>query len=467
VLLMAEKTVSKHLDHLEKHFAVTQPVLQQASKVFHQLDQLEYDLGLLDNEDSTARKSSWWPIISLIGGSSSTKEDFINHYLSSPQHPAAIQSSQHKFTVLQHTPQELGVTLPATALDADHRLPFYQIGNQIEQRFKGQGGQKINAYLELKTLNSDKLKGKLFVDTPAFGNDVHSSVQLFLSDYVLNISDLAFVFTDIFDAESVVTEKLIAKLIEQQDSNKFIYIIDHSDMSIDAAKSSSIISSWQKKLAGLGLNTGQFVILSDTDENHLNGFMAIEQRLNNVESDRSYRILQNLEQSVRDVEEVIFPEVKATIELWKERSNMTSLIVMGFLISVALFAEITMGGIIINSLFDPILGPIIVLVSLGFLIPLHLMVSRVHAKFLMRQLDERQKVLNLSENLAALFEKSLSFWRMVLPINEPVGNNKKTRLKLKQLIENTKELVQALNDGFSRDMNSSNNASTDSSRLND
>ncbi len=79
-----------------------------------------------------------------------------------------------------------------------------------------------------------------------------------------------------------------------------------------------------------------------------------------------------------------------------------------------------------------------------------MLVSRVHAKFIINQLHKRQKRLNLSEDLSGLFEKSLSFWRVLLPITQPVGKTKKNRKKLNNLLEQTKDLVQALNDQYSR-----------------
>lgn len=56
---MAEKTVSKHLAALEKQFAGSDPVLQKAVKVFQDLDDMEFELGLIENDETTARKSSW------------------------------------------------------------------------------------------------------------------------------------------------------------------------------------------------------------------------------------------------------------------------------------------------------------------------------------------------------------------------------------------------------------------------
>ena len=52
------------------------------------------------------------------------------------------------------------------------------------------------------------------------------------------------------------------------------------------------------------------------------------------------------------------------------------------------------------------------------------------------------------ENLASLFEKNLTFARMLLPISEPAGWNKKIKARLTQLTEKNKELVQSLNDNF-------------------
>ena len=52
------------------------------------------------------------------------------------------------------------------------------------------------------------------------------------------------------------------------------------------------------------------------------------------------------------------------------------------------------------------------------------------------------------ENLANLFENNLTFVRMLLPITEPAGWNKKIKARLTQLTAKTKELVQSLNDNF-------------------
>jgi hypothetical protein len=433
---MADKTVSKHLINLEKQFAATDPVLQKAAKVFQELDQFENEMGLIGNDETTARKTSWWPLISTLGGYSPAKSEYINRYLGVNLHTA-----RHKFSVLQYTPQAVTATLPGTALDADHRLPFYQIGREIEQLVVGEGS-RLNNYLELVTVNSLTLKNKLIIDTPVLNPVTETSVTALLRKHVLDNSDLVLVFTDLFEADVALISDIVTEIVAQQESNKFLFVIDHSEITLDPLKSQEISASWQRRLAEFGIHTGQFFVLSQGGGN-----FDIDQRVNNLNNDRSYRILANLEKSIRDVEDVILEEVEASITLWKERCNATTLIIVAFFIVLLVFAEIATG--ILDLLFDPIIGPAVLVGFTLLITPVHIMISRFHGKLIINQLHKRQKQLNMAEDLAGLFEQSLSFWRILLPINSPVGKNKKNRKKLAAMVEETKDLVQALNDQFS------------------
>ncbi|AEF99315.1 hypothetical protein [Methylomonas methanica] len=434
---MADKTVSKHLVNLEKQFAATDPVLQKAVKVFQELDELEFEMALIDPEETTARRSSWWPLISTLGGYSPAKSEFLNRFLG-----VTLHTTRHKFTVLQYTPQTTSATLPGTALDADHRLPFYQISRDIEQTSPGEGS-KVNSYLELVTVNSNKIKNKLIIDTPALNPAAENAVNAMLRQHVTAISDLVLVFTDLFETDPEFNRDAIASILKYQDTNKFLFVIDHSELNLDPNKSQEIIASWQRRLTEFGIFTGHYVVLTQNSDN-----AEIEQRVNNLNNDRSYRVLESLENSIRAVDDVVMEEVESAITLWKERCNATTLIILSFIIMLILFAEIAVG--ILDLFFDPLIGPLIIVALIAFLTPIHMIVSRVHAKFIINQLHKRQKRLNLSEDLSGLFEKSLSFWRVLLPITQPVGKTKKNRKKLNNLLEQTKDLVQALNDQYSR-----------------
>lgn len=447
---MTEKTASKYLLNLEKHFAADSPVLLKASKVFQELDQIEYDLGLIEMDETTASKNSWWPIVSLIGGNSTAKSRFINNYLGSDALFAGIQTSSHKFTVLLHNNQSNPATLPGTALDVDHRFPFYQISRKIDQQQQGEG-DRINSYLELKTLNSDHLKNKLFIDAPNISAAPSNPVTSLLTKHIVENSDLALIFTDVFDSTSPLVDELIENITLHQDSNKFVYLIDRPAAMLNPSTNSEIIASWQRKLAGLGLNTGQFIVLPSQEggisPQNSPDFAAIDQRIGNVGHDRTYRVLNALEKNIREINSVVMSEVKRAIGQWKDRSVFSSLIVMGFIATIAIFAEIQTG--ILEFLIDPIIGPAIIVTLLVTMTPLHILFSKLQAKVTINQLNARQKELHLMENLAGIFEKNLTFARMMLPISEPVGWNKKTKLRLTQISNKAKDLVQLLNDNFS------------------
>ncbi len=447
---MAEKILSKYLMNLEKQFASDNPVLHQVAEIFQELDQIEYDLGLINADETTASKDSWWPIVSLIGGSSTAKSKFINSYLGSEQLLSGIQASSHKFTVLMDSPQPNSVTLQGTALDVDPRYPFYQVSRKID-RLQAGAGSRINAFLELKTLQSERLKGKLFIDAPAVVSSQAAPVVSLLTHHMIDHSDLVLIFTDIFEQDFPLIEELIDQIIAYQDSNKFVYLIDDAGESLSVTNSNAMISLWQRKLSDRGINTGQFIVLAELANSSAmpkpSCFSQIDQRLANVEHERSYRVLDALEKNIVDIENTVIPEVKRGIMLWKERSTLASVIVLSFVAMLAIFAEIELG--ILELLIDPIIGPIALVSLIAVMLPMHLITSRILAKLIIQQLNERQKELHLMENIGEMFEKNITFFRMILPVFEPAGWNKKTKARLWQLRESTKELVQALNDHFS------------------
>jgi hypothetical protein len=92
-----------------------------------------------------------------------------------------------------------------------------------------------------------------------------------------------------------------------------------------------------------------------------------------------------LEKSIQEVENIVIPEVKNGIALWKERVNMSSLIVLGSIAALLVLAEVQL-GIVIDSLMDPISGSIIALVIIAIMIPTHLIMGRIQAKFIINRL---------------------------------------------------------------------------------
>jgi hypothetical protein len=267
-------------------------------------------------------------------------------------------------------------------------------------------------------------------------------VDSLLTKHIIEHSDLVLVFTDVFDTMTPLVNELIQQIEIHQDTNKFVFVIDQPAPFATPASNHDLIAATQRKLSNLGINAGQFIALSSQQTD----FTDINQRMDNVAHDRSYRVLSYLEKSIHDLQDVVISEVRKELLVWKERSNMTTLIILGFIASLAVLLEVEMG--LLDFLLDPIIGPIIMISLIAVMLPLHLMISRLQAKFIITRLTARQKELGLMENLANLFEKNLTIGRMILPVSEPVGWNKKTKARLVQLLEKTKQLVQSLNDDF-------------------
>ena len=454
---MSEKSVSKYLQHLDKHFAGKNPVLQQAAKIYHELDQIVFDLDMISDDETMASKTSWWPLITMIGTPTSGKPELLNHYLKKDLQATGAHTVNTGYSVLYHGDNDNVITLPGTALDRDPRLPFYQISDKIEQVKEG-AGNNINAYINLKTCNSVNLDGKIIISAPGLETDSLNEVNEYLTHYAVEMSDLVLVF---FDAAKPDLEPFAESLsrffssnINSQRSDKFIYIINQRNSAAEAVD----LTAWKNRLAQYGLESGHFFAIqeqqtSPTSEFGLfnqtksTGQQAIEQKIENVDIDSSYRILSSLEQNIQEVETVAISEINKALNLWKERVHFTSTLILSCIVLALVLAEVQIGFLAV--LIDPIIGPIALVALILFMIPIHLYSSRQHAKLIVHKLDQRQQELGLVENLGNLFEKSLTTSRMLLPIKTPVGWTKTSKASLNSLLSRAKDLVQSLNDSFS------------------
>lgn len=456
---MTDKSEGKLLLQLEQHFADKNPVMMQVVKAYHELDQVAYDLGLLEQEDSIASGTSWWPLITIIGSPSSGKSDFINKHLKTDVFQEE-ESASARFSVLYHSETEHVVTLPGTALDRDPRFPFYHISDKIDLANPGEG-RNINNFLELKTCNSSALKGKIMVAAPGFDAGPDESVNISLIHHVVEISDLVLVFLNAAESNLDKFENSLVQFFEaaasSQNPGKFVYIVNQTVSSSDPVN----VSAWKEKLAVYGYQTGQlFALQGDSGsakvglsagygvsaQSQSTGRAAVEQRMMHVNIDSAYRIVNSLERNILDMEEVVINEVRQAIKLWKDRVHFTISLLLSGLAFLLVLGEIKMGAV--AMLIDPIIGPAALGVLVVVMVPIHLYASKQHAKLIIKGLKKRQQELGLVENLSGLFEKSLTFWRMLLPIKEPVGWDKVTQHSLQKILENSKELVQMLNDNF-------------------
>src|SRR5690606_22599279 len=187
---------------------------------FRRLDKLAYKTGLLEKSDTYTAHVSWWPLISVLGTFSSGKSTFINRLIGQPLQATGNQAVDDKFTVICYGRESTPRVLPALALDSDPRFPLYRISAEIDEAMQGEG-ERLDAYLQLKTSPSEYLRGKIFIDSPGFDADSQRTSTLRITDQILDLSDLVLVFFDARHPEPGAMrdtlEYLVAKPLQRPD----------------------------------------------------------------------------------------------------------------------------------------------------------------------------------------------------------------------------------------------------------
>ena len=460
----ADKTIRERLQKLEIHLQNENPLLLDAVARFKKLDRVAYRMGLLDGSESYATRIPWWPLISILGTFSAGKSSFINHFLGDRLQRTGNQAVDDKFTVITYANREGSQVLPGIALDSDPRFPFYQMSDEIDKVSPGEG-RRIDAYLQMKTSNSEKLKGKIIIDSPGFDADDQRNTILRLTDHIMDLSDLVLVFFDARHPEpgamQDTLEHLVADTIQRNDSEKFLYILNQIDTAAQEDNPEAVVAAWQRALAAKGLTAGRFYTIYNDEvavpiedeavrqrfESKRDADLAeIYQRLHQVEVERSYRIIGALDSIAHDIENECVPVLENALSRWRQ----TVLIGDGIaftLIAGLLFAA---GQIVdVSSLFsfdfsNDWLASIIKLAVIASVIATtHFAVRRITAKWLARKLP----VSTVAGNLKTAFLKSTGMMRSVFQ-KAPAGWNILSKRTLENVEIEASELIQVMNDRF-------------------
>jgi hypothetical protein len=466
--------IESRLKSLEGHLAQENPVLLQAVQSFRSLDGVAYRLGLLPPEASFATQIPWWPLVSVLGTFSSGKSTFINDYLDQKLQRTGNQAVDDRFTVICYSRDERPHVLPGVALDADPRFPFYQISKDIELVAKGEG-DRIDAYLQLKTCASDRLKGKILIDSPGFDADAQRTSTLRITDHMMDLSDLVLVFFDARHPEPGAMrdtlDHLVSATIKRPDSGKFLYILNQLDTTAREDNPEDVVAAWQRALGERGLTAGRFYTVYSpvaavpiADEARRRRFESkrdadlseIHQRVHQVEVERAYRIIGVLEKTARDVAEKTVPLLTRALRFWRRRVLFGDAAVFGILLALLLGLSLQLGWWQ-DAGFQPPwtgarLGPVsmsavvAVLAALGAL-GVHFFIRGLAARSLVPWLRGQATQLKLRGDVLSAFLKSTRPWRSIWQA-EPAGWTKRTRRHLERVVEDTDTFVQTLNDRF-------------------
>ncbi|WP_290653066.1 dynamin family protein [Aquisalimonas sp.] len=413
----------ERLDSLAEHLPQENPVLVAAVGVYRDLDQAAYQLGLLPRDESLATRISWWPLVSVLGTFSAGKSTFINEYLDRDLQLTGNQAVDEKFTVICYSGDPVPRTLPGMALNADPRFPLFEISREIE-RVSGGEGRRIDSYLQLKTCDSERIRGKILIDSPGFDADDQRSSTLRITSHIIDLSDLVLVLFDARHPEpgamQDTLEHLVGRTVSHPDANKFLYVLNQIDTAAQEDNPEQVVGAWQRALANKGLTAGRFysiyaerAAVPIEDPNRRERFKskrdadlaAIRARMEEVGVERAYRILGNLQTQVRQLHETVVPALQRHLGRWRR----TTLAIDGGLVLLLAAAISGLGWAAWDrawfQLQDVMNQPVAIgVTTLVVLLAIHLWSRRIAARWVMARIPAREGPGEM--DLRAAFRKS-------------------------------------------------------------
>jgi hypothetical protein len=471
----AGKTIKQRLESLEQHLSKENPLLVSAVESYRHLDQAAYRLGMLDSDQSFATQISWWPMISVLGTFSAGKSTFINHFLNTRLQATGNQAVDDKFTVICYGGEHPSQSLPGVALDADPRFPFYQISNELEKVAQGEG-RRVDSYLQLKTCPSEKLRGRIIIDSPGFDADSQRTATLRLTDHIVDLSDLVLVFFDARHPEPGAMRDtlshLVGQTIHRPDATKFIYILNQMDTTAGEDNPEEVIGAWQRALAQEGLTAGRFyniynpnVAVTIADESIRRRYESkrdhdlaeIHDRIQRVGVERAYRIIGSLDKMAHHIEEKVIPWLRAYKARWRRWVLWGDALLLGALFLVVLLATL-LPGLRDGSHGStpawwhasglPLLWTWLVLAAVVVAgVYLHFKIRKQAARRVTRLIRSDFAPGLECERLCKAFQHNTRGWHSIFVVN-PIGWGKFTRRRLQRVIAEANDYIQRLNDNF-------------------
>jgi hypothetical protein len=363
-------------------------------------------------------------------------------------------------------------TLPGIALDADPRFPFYQISRDIAE-ITANNGQRVDAFLQLKTCPSEQLRGRILIDSPGFDADSQRTSTLRITQYIIDLSDLVLVFFDARHPEPGAMhdtlEHLVTAILDRPDSSKFLYILNQMDTTSREDNPEEVVAAWQRSLAQAGLTAGRFYRIYNPNvcmpfedpkvkeryEKKCQADMKeIQARMEQIGTERAYRIIGMLEQTAKDIEHTLVPQLRDLIQDWKKRTFLTEALFIFMLLILIVVGFATTGTAPdvwaqlkqMPEMGWGILGGILVLIGLS----IHLKASKIAKNTLLKRLKTTIREETLRESLMRAFQKNTSTWRSLFMwvISEPTGWGDATRKQIYSILSDVNGYVKKLNDRF-------------------
>jgi len=417
------------------------------NETFSELDKIAQKLGFLFPEQSYTDKISMWPMISVLGVYSAGKSSFINNYLGQENlQRSGMQAVDDKFTVICFSDDESN-QLPGLALDADPRFPFYKIGKQI------------TAYLQLKSCPIERLKGKILIDSPGFDADQQRTATLEVTQHILDVSDLVLVLFDARRPEPGsmpdTLKHLVSETIHRPDFNKFMFILNQMDTTAKDDNPEDVVAAWQAALTEAGLTGKHFyriynpdVAIEVEDENALErlekkcqtDMQEIHKRMDDIEIERTYRLIAMIEDTAKDIEHKLIPQLQELLKHWKKRVLVLDGIL--FVIIAVLIRIWFNNSEIAVAAQNPIVLGLFGTGTVILLISLHLNIAKLTANYILKRINNNALARAFLKNTTTRRSLFISF------INKPFAWNHKMRRRIAAVLSKVNYHVQDLNNSF-------------------
>lgn len=464
--------LSARLERLETHLKDENPILLDAVRSFRTLDSVGYAMGLLPRDESFATRVPWWPLIAVLGTFSSGKSTFINSYIGQRIQQSGNQAVDDKFSVLCYGKDPEPRVLPGLALDADPRFPFYQISYDIEAVSKGEG-RRVDAYLQLKTCHSDRLLGKIIVDSPGFDADEQRTSTLRITDHIIGLSDLVLVFFDARHPEpgamQDTLEHLVTKTINRPDSNKFLFILNQIDNTAREDNPEDVFAAWQRALASRGLTAGRFYRIYDEqaaipiedparrarfETKRDEDLAEIHARMASVEIERAYRVVGVLEKLARDLDTEFVPRIAAAKLNWRRKVLAFDVLLLAGGLSAAIYIFSKLGESTPEALLPSLstTGIVALAAVVGLAALVHFQARKILANWTLkvsqkRWSKEEEVGRDALDGLTRAFKFNTRPWSPLF-WSQPIGWTGWARRQIAQVLVEADRYVQSLNDGF-------------------
>lgn len=449
---------NERYDKLQEYLSAENPILLDVIEEYKRLDKIGHKVGFITPEETYTSNISWWPMISVLGTFSAGKSTFINQYIGKNIQESGNQAVDDKFTVICYGENQEPITLPGLALDADPRFPFYNISDEVNKVDPGEGN-RVNLYLQLKTLNSEKIKGKILIDSPGFDADSQRDGILRITSHIVDMSDLVLVFFDARHPEPGAMRDTLKHLVgatrNHRDANKILYILNQIDTTAKEDNLETVIASWQRAMSQEGLISGNFygiynessaVPIDDiSQEERLKrkkdtDLLAITQRMDKVGIERAYRIIKALEDFSKQMKDEKIPSLQKALSNWSNKVIITDIILFALLIGGVAILEMKFGyleRVLTSNIMQigALVGGILILIAL------HFKIKSIFAQIISNSFK------NTDINISKAILHNTKWWRPIFGYSS-IKWNSKAKKRLEVLMKESRVYIQKLNDQF-------------------